>query len=24
MEVLEKQYMEALSANNNYHCYSSD
>jgi len=24
MEVLKKQYMEALSANNGYHCYSSD
>ncbi|CAE5956686.1 unnamed protein product [Arabidopsis arenosa] len=24
MEVLEKQYMEALSTNNGYHCYSSD
>ncbi|XP_010475345.1 PREDICTED: transcription factor bHLH89-like [Camelina sativa] len=24
MEVLEKQYMEALSMNNGYHCYSSD
>ncbi|KAL1202132.1 Transcription factor bHLH89 [Cardamine amara subsp. amara] len=24
MEVLEKQYMEALSTTNGYHCYSSD
>ncbi|CAN7065243.1 unnamed protein product [Brassica rapa subsp. trilocularis] len=24
MEVLEKQYMEALSSNNGYHCYTSD
>ncbi|XP_006307566.2 transcription factor bHLH89 [Capsella rubella] len=24
MEVLEKQYMEALSMSNGYHCYSSD